>query len=55
MRAVDLARQRVAEAVKFGFTRCIVPRSCAKDVAVPGAKLLPVDRLTQAIEIAMDF
>jgi len=55
VRAVDMARQRVAEAVKFGFTRCIVPRSCAKDVAVPGAKLLPVDRLTQAIELAMDF
>ena len=55
VRAVDMARQRVAEAVKFGFKRCILPRSCAKDAAVPGAQLLPVDRLTQAIELAMEF
>lgn len=55
VRAVDMARQRVAEAVKFGFRRCILPRSCAKDANVPGAQLLPVDRLTQAIELAMEF
>ena len=54
VRAVDMARQRVAEAVKFGFTRCIVPRSCARDANVPGVQLLPVDRLNQAIELAME-
>lgn len=54
VRAVDQARQRVAEAAKFGFTRCILPRSCAKDASLPGVTLIPVDRLTQAIEWMMD-
>jgi len=55
IRAVDMARQRVAEAVKFGFTNCIVPKSCAKTAAVDGARIFAVERLTQAIELAMEF
>jgi DNA repair protein RadA/Sms len=55
VRAVDCARQRVAEAAKFGFTRCILPRSVAKDASQPGVELYAVARLTEAIEAAMEM
>jgi len=54
VRAVDMARQRVQEAVKFGFDRCIAPRACARDVQVAGTVVLPVARLEEAVEIAME-
>jgi DNA repair protein RadA/Sms len=54
IRAVDMARQRVAEAVKFGFNKCLVPQGCARDVQVPGAEIIPVSRISQAIDIALE-
>lgn len=54
IRAVDMVRQRVSEAAKFGFTRCIVPMACAKDAECAGAAVLPVTRLTEAIELALE-
>ena len=41
-RAADMARQRVAEASKFGFTKCILPKSCAADADGAAADLMPV-------------
>ncbi len=54
VRAVDLARPRVAEASKFGFTKCILPKSCASDVDEGDVELVPVSRLSHAIDLAMD-
>jgi len=54
VRAVDMARQRVAEASKFGFTKCILPRSCVQDVEGSSAALAPVTGIGQAIEYALE-
>jgi DNA repair protein RadA/Sms len=54
VRAVDMARQRVAEASKFGFTTCILPKSCASDIAETDVTLLPASGIGQAIELALE-
>lgn len=54
VRAVDMARHRVAEAGKFGFTRCILPTSCAADVDKRGAHVLPAAGIMEAIELALE-
>ena len=54
VRAVDMARHRVAEAGKFGFARCILPASCAADVDKHAANLLPVTGIVEAIEYGME-
>jgi DNA repair protein RadA/Sms len=56
VRAVDMARQRVTEAAKFGFNRCILPRGCAKDVeGIPGVDVIPVAKLQEAIEALLEM
>jgi DNA repair protein RadA/Sms len=54
VRAVDLPRQRAAEARKFGFDRLVLPRSCAADVEGAGDGLLAVNSVEQALEAAFD-
>jgi len=54
IRAVNMARLRVQEAVKFGFDRCIVPKNCEKDAEQKGAVILPASTLVEAIELALD-
>ena len=54
VRAVDMARGRVSEASKFGFTKCILPKSCAADVRDVAVELLPVTGVTAAIDLALD-
>lgn len=54
VRAVDMARSRVAEASKFGFTRCILPKSCASDVRDVEVELLPVSGVSRAIDLALE-
>jgi len=54
VRAVDMPRQRVAEASKFGFTRCMIPKNCAADVDDQNVEILPVSGITQAIELALE-
>jgi predicted ATP-dependent serine protease len=51
--AVDAARQRAAEAAKFGFESCMLPRGCAAD-APPGAGVVAVARLTEAIRLGLE-
>lgn len=53
VRAVDAARQRAAEAAKFGFESCMLPRGCAAD-APSGAGAVPVARLTEAIRLGLE-
>lgn len=52
IRAADMARRRVAEVGKFGFSRCLVPKSCAKDIDVAELEIVAVGKLTDAIEAA---
>ena len=51
VRSVSQAPARVKEAVKLGFTTCILPYSCLKAVGdVKGIKLIGVKTLSQAID-----
>ncbi|HQE82825.1 MAG TPA: DNA repair protein RadA [Candidatus Hydrogenedentes bacterium] len=54
VRGVDMVRQRVSEASKFGFTTCILPKSSAQDAEDARTTVWPVGRVSQAIEIAME-
>ena len=54
VRAVDRARQRVAEAKKFGFGQCVLPQSSAADVEGMGVKCWAAGSLTQALEAALE-
>lgn len=54
IRAVDMARSRAAEASKFGFSRCILPKSCAADVREGSIEVVPVNAISQAIDVALD-
>jgi DNA repair protein RadA/Sms len=55
IRGVGSARPRVAEASKFGFTTCILPKSSAADAGESAVNLLPAAGMTQAIDIAMEL
>ncbi len=51
VRAVSQAKQRVLEAKKLGFTSCMVPQVCLKDVgAVEGMKLIGVKGVADAMQ-----
>jgi DNA repair protein RadA/Sms len=55
IRAVDMARQRAAEAAKFGFTQCVVPRGCEKDLFNAGIEVIPVSELGAAVEAVLEI
>jgi DNA repair protein RadA/Sms len=55
VRGVGSARQRVAEASKFGFTTCILPKSSAADAGDSDVTLLPASGIEQAIDTAMEL
>lgn len=51
VRAVNMAKQRVMEAKKLGFTTCILPEVCLKDVGkVEGMRLIGVASVTDALQ-----
>ncbi len=54
VRAVDMVRQRVTEASKFGFTTCMIPRSSAGDVDGGRIRLLPAGGVSQAVQMALE-
>ena len=54
VRASDMARQRVTEASKFGFTKCILPKSCMADFEQGQDLLIPVSKLADAIDVALE-
>lgn len=52
VRSVSAAEQRVREAAKLGFKRCILPRTCLESVlSVPGIELIGVSNVREAIEL----
>lgn len=55
VRAVDMARHRAAEAAKFGFTTCLAPQGCARDMAMPGMAVSAVSRIGQALDLALEY
>jgi DNA repair protein RadA/Sms len=54
VRAVDMAQQRVAEAEKFGFNQCILPRGCARNIVAGGVRIHSVGDLETALEMALE-
>lgn len=51
VRAVNMAKQRVMEAKKLGFTTCILPDVCMKDVGkVEGIRLIGVKSVADALQ-----
>jgi DNA repair protein RadA/Sms len=54
VRAVDMAQQRVAEAEKFGFNQCILPRGCARNIVAGGVRIHSVGELEAALEMALE-
>ncbi len=53
VRAVDMARPRMAEASTFGFTKCILPAGCVEHVGLTPVELLPVGNVAEALEQAL--
>ena len=54
IRAVDMARQRIAEASKFGFRTCILPTGCDAHVEADSIEVRPVSSVEQALEWALE-
>ena len=54
VRSVTAMQQRLTEAARLGFTRCIVPRHSTKQLLVPeGMELIRVRNIREAIEMAL--
>lgn len=52
VRNVTMAEQRIAEAAKLGFTMCIVPKVCLKNLkSVDGIKVRGVSNLREALAL----
>lgn len=51
VRPVQGGEERLREAAKHGFKRAIVPRANAPRRGIDGLEILPVDRLSQALEL----
>ena len=50
VRSVSLAQKRVNEAAKLGFTRCILPRACMRDLQIPdGLLCVPVENVKETV------
>lgn len=54
VRSVSHMNQRLAEAARLGFKRCIIPKNCSEKLEIPeGLTVYKVKNLREAIEIAM--
>ena len=54
VRAVSQANQRIREAARLGFTKCIVPHACLKQIQkIDGMEIYGVKTVKQAVELAM--
>ena len=53
LRSVPKAEARINEAARLGFTKCIMPKSCLKQITVcpPSLKLIGVSSLAEAITV----
>ena len=54
VRAIHRIEQRIQEAVKLGFSKFIIPRGSAKDLAkFTGVEIIPVENVIEAMEIVL--
>jgi len=53
VRAAGQGRKRVSEAGRLGYTRCIAPRGCARDVAEVGSEMVLVDSLSEGLSAGL--
>ena len=52
IRGVSMAQQRVNEAARLGFNRCILPKASARDLKLPdGMTCLPVSTIREAVAL----
>ena len=52
VRSVSSAEQRVREAAKLGFKRCILPKNCVEKMSdVPGIEVIGVANVSESIEL----
>ena len=51
IRPVPSGQERIVEAAKHGFTRAIVPRGNAPKTSPQGMEVVPVDKLSDALEV----
>jgi len=55
LRAVPQAQRRISEAVRLGFTRCVLPETAIEGLpGTPGMELLPARTFRQALQVALD-
>jgi len=55
IRAVSRVEQRLGEAAKLGFQRCIVPAGNAREVqGPPGMEIVPVQTVEAAFQAAFE-
>ena len=53
VRAAGQGRKRVSEAGRLGYTRCIAPRGCARDLAGVGSEAVLVDSLSEGLSAGL--
>jgi DNA repair protein RadA/Sms len=51
VRPVASGQERIREAAKHGFTRALVPRANAPKQPIAGMEIVPLDRLSDALEV----
>ena len=51
VRPVASGQERIREAAKHGFTRALVPRANAPKQPIVGMEIVPLDRLSDALEV----
>ena len=52
VRAVSMSSQRVAEAAKLGFQKCILPKVCLKNMETPqGMHCIGVESVYDAVKL----
>lgn len=54
VRAVSASRQRATEVAKFGFTHCLVPKNCSRDVTAAGITPEPAVSIVEALKVALE-
>ena len=55
IRPCPRGQERLKEAAKLGFTVAIIPKANMPKTKIPGLKVIPVERIDQAIAAAAEL
>jgi DNA repair protein RadA/Sms len=55
VRPAPRGQERLKEAAKLGFTLAIIPKANMPKTKIPGLKVIPVERIDQAIAAAAEL